>query len=63
MEDKQKKSWGGARAGAGRKKTTAKLYGFAAPQDVVDILEAQPNRTNYILAAIRFYAQNAPKEP
>lgn len=58
--DKEQKanSWGGARSGAGRKKTTAKLYGFAAPQDVVDILEAQHNRTSYILAAIRFYAQH-----
>lgn len=54
-EVKTKKTWGGAREGAGRKKVTAKRYWYNAPQDVADILEAQSNRSEYITMAIRFY--------
>lgn len=59
---KTTKGWGGARSGAGRKKSdNVKTLGFCAPQDVVDILNAQPNRSAYIIEAIRAYAkQNKP---
>lgn len=47
---------GGRREGAGRKKTTAKTYGFNAPADVVAILEnLEGSRTKFILEAIRHY--------
>ena len=39
MEDNKKK-WGGARIGAGRKKTTAKYYYFSATAEVHAILVA-----------------------
>ena len=49
-----KKTRGGKRENAGRKKTIVKRYGFKAPQDIVDILEntTQPI-TQYICQAIR----------
>ena len=53
--DNVKKSWGGARQGAGRKKVTVKRYWYNAPQDVVDILEAQSNKSEYITMAIRAF--------
>lgn len=40
-ENKPKKTGrGGARPGAGRKRTCVKSYAFHAPQEVYDILEA-----------------------
>lgn len=57
MEQKNKKR-GGKREGAGRPKTTAKKYGFCAPDDVVTILEnLDCERTEFILSAIRFYSK------
>lgn len=53
-----KKTWGGKREGAGRKATTAKTYGFNAPQEVVEILEKQQRKTDFINKAIIFYAQH-----
>lgn len=50
-------SWGGARAGAGRKKTTAKSIAIRIPEDVVAILEGvEGSKSAYIVAAIRAYA-------
>lgn len=46
---------GGARIGAGRKKTTEKRYGLRAPADVVEIIEAAENKTDFICEAVRFY--------
>lgn len=57
MTDTTKNAHGGRRDGAGRKKTTAKRYGFNAPADVADILEAvEGSKSDYIIAAIRAYA-------
>lgn len=54
--DKNKTGHGGHREGAGRKKTTAKTYGFNAPEDIVAILEnIEGSKTEYILNAIRHY--------
>lgn len=59
------KPWGGRREGAGRKKTAVRAVGFNAPQDVADILEEAVasgiSRTEYILAAIRYYHQHNDK--
>ncbi|MCQ2210583.1 MAG: hypothetical protein MJZ34_09850 [Paludibacteraceae bacterium] len=49
----EKPQRGGKREGSGRKKTTSKTYGFNAPQEVVDILEKVPSKTDYIIAAIK----------
>ena len=47
-----KKKHGGSRIGAGRKKTTAKRYGFNAPEDVCTILEKVDDKTSFICEAI-----------
>ncbi len=53
---KEKNRHGGRREGAGRKKTTAKRYGFNAPEDVAAILEAvSGSKSDFIIAAIRAY--------
>lgn len=54
---KEKNLHGGRRDGAGRKKTTAKRYGFNAPEDVAAILETvEGSKSDSIIAAIRAYA-------
>ncbi len=55
MENQEKKSHGGKREGAGRKRTVAKRYMFNAPDDLVPALEAAPNKSEFIAEAIRFY--------
>ena len=59
METNQEKAqnWGGSRQGAGRKKKVAKYVGFGAPDDVAQILDSVPNRTAFIIDAIRHYAE------
>lgn len=53
----KKSGWGGSRTGAGRKRTMAKRYGFNAPADVAAILDSAPNKSDFIVEAIRFYAE------
>lgn len=59
--NEEKKSWGGARTGAGRKKTRGKSYQFAATpenQAAIENLAATTpgfNRTDFINAAIAAY--------
>ena len=49
MEESEKKNWGGAREGSGRKKTRAKYYGFNATPEVMEILEAvEGSKTDFI---------------
>ncbi len=43
---------GGARPGAGRPSTGSKLYTFRAPDDMVRVIDAQSNKTDYIKACI-----------
>ena len=45
------KTWG-HKSWAGRKKTTAKRYGFKAPEDVSSILEEVDDKTSFICEAI-----------
>lgn len=53
-----KKSWGGRRAGAGRPSVhnNKRTIALRIPEDVAAILDAQPNRSAYIVEAIRAYA-------
>lgn len=55
--EKKKKSWGGKRAGAGRPVTnpTTRSIALRIPDDVAEILDRQPNRSAYIIEAIRAY--------
>lgn len=48
-------SWGGARPGAGRKRSSSASISLRIPEDVERILAAQPNRSTFIVEAIRFY--------
>lgn len=58
MEENQKKSWGGKREGAGRKKTDhGKYYGFNSTQEVDAILKDREKKTEFINAAILEYAK------
>lgn len=52
-----KSNRGGARAGAGRPsiRNNTKHIGVRVPQDVADILDSQPNKSEYIVNAIRHY--------
>jgi hypothetical protein len=55
----EKKTRGGYRPGSGRKPTVknVKTLSIRIPQDVSDILDEQPNRSQYIAEAVRFYHQ------
>lgn len=57
-EKLKKGTHGGLREGAGRKATVANMRSIALriPKDVADILDRQPNRSAFIVAAIRAYA-------
>lgn len=47
---------GGAREGAGRKRTSAKSIALRIPEDVAAILDnVEGSKTDYIVAAIRHY--------
>lgn len=52
MDELNKKNWGGARTGSGRKKTTSKRYGFNADERVCAILEQVDSKTDFICEAI-----------
>lgn len=48
--------WGGARAGSGRKKTSARSIALRIPADVAEILDSvQGSKSAYIVEAIRAY--------
>lgn len=59
-QSENKRGWGGARRGAGRKKTTTASIALKIPADVEAILAAVPNRSAYIVAAIRHYHATFP---
>ncbi len=57
-----KQTWGGRRAGAGRKKTSegVRTVAVRVPQDVADVLDTVPSITEYVVKALRAYiAQSA----
>lgn len=52
-------AWGGARKGAGRKKTSSKSIALRIPEDVEEILDAvDGSKSAFIIAAIRAYAKS-----
>lgn len=52
--------WGGAREGAGRKKTTSKSIALRIPEDVAAILDSvEGSKSAFIVEAIRAYAKTA----
>lgn len=53
----KKSNRGGARPGAGRKRTSASSIALRIPQDVAEILARVENRSAYIVEAIRAYAR------
>lgn len=60
---KENKSHGGARPGAGRKKTTSKSIAIRIPADVEAILdEVEGSKSAYIIEAIRAYARRTISE-
>lgn len=59
----EKKSWGGARKGAGRPRSidNCKSIALRIPQDIAEILDKQPNRSAFIIDAIRHYVKTTRK--
>lgn len=57
-EAPKKSTRGGRRPGAGRPngRKAVRTIALRIPEDVAAILDAQPNRSEYIIAAIRRYA-------
>lgn len=63
MEENNKKKRGGARIGAGRKRTVIKTYMVYATQDVHDILQTvKGSRSDFICKCILEYAAKGRKE-
>ncbi len=55
-EQDKRANWGGSRPGAGRKRKTAKRYGFNADERVTAILEQVPDKTAFITEAVLLLA-------
>ena len=57
--EKKSSGRGGARKGAGRKRTTAKQYIVYATEEIRDILEAvEGSKSDFICKCIMFYHQH-----
>lgn len=56
-KEENTRGWGGSRQGSGRKKKydESRTIGLRVPKDVADILDAQPNKSAYVIAAVRAY--------
>lgn len=55
--EKTESQWGGARKGAGRKKSTTRSIALRIPEDVEKILDAvEGSKSAYIIEAIRAFA-------
>lgn len=56
--EEEKKGWGGARTGSGRKKTMGRNFNFRATPEVEEILLAvEGSKTEYINAAVLEYSR------
>lgn len=54
--EEQKKGWGGARTGSGRKKIMGRNFNFRATPEVEDVLDSvKGSKTDYINAAVLEY--------
>ncbi len=62
--DTEKKSGrGGKREGAGRPRTVGATnrISYRVPDDIIAILDGQPNKSAFVIAAIRAYARQLEK--
>lgn len=62
MDEKKKNTWGGKREGAGRPRTDSKLYTFRVPGSMAKVIDAQPNKTDFIRGCINAVLDSR-KEP
>lgn len=62
MDEKKKNTWGGRRKGAGRPHTDSKLFTFRVPGSMAKVIDAQPNKTDFIRGCINVVL-NSRKEP
>ena len=51
--EEKKRSWGGRREGAGRKKTNPRSISVLAPKEMADYLDTLPNKSGFIKESIR----------
>lgn len=58
QENPEKKQRGGARQGAGRKKTRGGTMSFRTTIEVSEILSKVDSRTDFVNEAIAFYARS-----
>ena len=59
----EKKRWGGKRAGAGRPSTHSKLYALRLPEELAAVVDAQPNKTDFIKKCIVKSVTDVPDLP
>lgn len=60
--EEQKKGWGGAREGSGRKKKMGRNFNFRATPEVEAILDSvEGSKTEYINAAVLEYSRRHPE--
>lgn len=55
--EETKTTWGGARKGAGRKKTGNVSVFFRLPADLIALLDGVGNKSAFVAEAIRHYAE------
>ena len=54
---------GGRRPGAGRPKGDSKRFSFWAPGEMAHLIEAQPNKTEFLTNCVRLSMRSAQREP
>ena len=54
---------GGRRPGAGRPKGDSKLFSFRASGEMAHLIEAQPNKTEFLTNCVRLSMRSAQREP
>ena len=53
--EEKKRSWGGRREGAGRKKTNPRWLSVLVPKEMADYVDTLPNKSGFINESIRWY--------
>lgn len=60
VKEKTKNTWGGRREGAGRPRTDTKLYTFRVPASMANVIDEQPNKTEFIRHCINKAIEQRP---
>lgn len=60
VKEKAKNTWGGRREGAGRPRTDTKLYTFRVPASMANVIDEQPNKTEFIRRCINKAIEQRP---